>query len=46
MEVIHIDKEHSPEYYESWKDCKYDPSEAGANLVLVSDEELIKKLDY
>lgn len=33
-------KEYSPEYYEEWKDCAYDPSEAGANLVLVGDEEI------
>jgi len=38
-------KEHSHEYYEVWKDCKYDPSEAGADLVLVYDEELMSKLD-
>lgn len=38
-------KKYSPEDYEDWKDCEYDPSEAGANLVLVSDEELIEKLE-
>lgn len=38
-------KEHSPEHYECWKDSEHDPSEAGANLVLVCDEELINKLD-
>lgn len=39
-------KEHSQVYYEEWKDREYDPSEAGADLVLVGDEELIKKLGY
>ena len=39
-------KEHDLERYECWKDCKYDPSEAGADLVLVCDEELVKKLEH
>lgn len=34
------------EDYENWKDSEYDPSEAGADLVLVCDEELIGKLNY
>lgn len=38
-------KEHDPERYDEWKDVEFDPSEAGANLVLVSDEELVKKLE-
>lgn len=37
--------EESPEHYECWKDSEHDPSEAGANLVLVCDEELVNKLD-
>lgn len=39
-------KEHDQERYDEWKDCECDPSEAGANLVLVGDEELINKLGY
>ena len=37
-------REHSPEYYDDWKNEEYGPGEAGADLVLVCDEELIKKL--
>lgn len=38
-------KKYSPEDYDDWKDHEYDPSESGANLVLVSDKELIEKLE-
>lgn len=39
-------KEYDQERYDEWKDCEFDPNEAGADLVLVGDEELIKKLGY
>ena len=37
-------KEHSQEDYEEWKDREFDPSDAGADIVLVGNEDLIKKL--
>lgn len=37
-------KNYSPDDYEQWKDNDFDPVEAGAELVLVFDKELIQKL--
>jgi len=39
-------KEHSPDDYEQWEDEDYDPSEAGAQLMLVDDADLQIKLGY
>jgi len=37
-------KEYAPDLYEDWKDEDYDPSEAGADLMLITDENLIEAL--
>lgn len=37
-------KEYSPDLYDYWKDEKYDPSESGADLMLITDETLISAL--
>lgn len=37
-------KEHDKYYYDLWKNENYEPFEAGAQLMLVSDKNLIDKL--
>lgn len=37
-------QEHDQELYEEWENEEYDPSEMGANLMLVRDEKLIQAL--
>ena len=37
-------KEYDQDLYNEWKDADYDPSYSGADLMLVTDKELIKKL--
>lgn len=37
-------KEYDTERYNDWKDEEYDPSECGADLMLVTDENLIEAL--
>ena len=37
-------KEHDSELYEEWRNEKYDPRDCGADLMLITDENLIKKL--
>ena len=37
-------KENDAELYEEWKDSEYEPNEAGAQLMLICNEDLIKKL--
>ena len=39
-------KEHSPDDYEQWEGEEYDPSEAGAQLMLIDDADLQIKLGY
>jgi len=37
-------KENDIDRYNEWKDAEFDPSEAGAELMLIENENLIKKL--
>lgn len=37
-------RDHSKDYYDEWKNAKCDPAEAGAQLMLVFDKDLIEKL--
>ena len=37
-------KAHDNDLYNEWKDEDYDPSESGADLMLITDEKLIKAL--
>jgi hypothetical protein len=37
-------KEYDKDLYNEWKDGDYDPSESGADLMLITDEKLIKAL--
>jgi hypothetical protein len=37
-------KNHDTDLYNEWKDEKYDPSESGADLMLITDEKLIEAL--
>lgn len=37
-------QEYDTELYNQWKDEEYQPNEAGANLMLVTDEKLIERL--
>ena len=37
-------KEYAPDLYEYWKDEEFDPSESGADLMLITDEPLISAL--
>jgi len=39
-------KEYDTERYNEWKDEEFDPSESGADLMLITDEELIDKINF
>ncbi len=37
-------KEHDTDLYNEWKNAEYDPSESGAELMLITDEKIINAL--